>query len=224
MRLNHRRAAVLLLIPTLGACLVRSPAIAQDTVKAAAVVRPTWKRLRLLTTAQDSTRALAQYAASIPAGEFDTTPERGDLRRLMVGSCPDACRFGPLAKIQPRVRAAQVTRAHRDSGDVIARIISEGPYLHIRGADTSYKFNIHGADTVYWWVGIGKRGDSLVSIFTSTRPGVRPLVSNLVMTHHAPGYWRGIALARWLWSDQDDLAWGTCDGEVCCKSNGFELE
>ena len=63
-----------------------------------------------------------------------------------------------------------------------------------------------------------------IGTFTSTRPGVRPLVSNLVMTHHAPGYWRGIALARWLWSDQDDLAWGTCDGEVCCKSNGFELE
>ncbi len=147
-----------------------------------------------------------------PASEFDTTVERSDFRRLMVGDCPDHCRPGPLASIQPRINAASWSAAHRDSGEVIARIISEGRYP---------KFNIQGRDTVYW--AVVKRGDSLVSVFHSTARGSTDLISNVEVIHHGEGFFRGIAAARWVWSDRDDMAWGTCDGGACCRSAGIAL-
>jgi len=153
------------------------------------------------------------FPAIPPASEFDTATERSDYRRLMIGDCPDRCRAGPLSRIQPRIRAASWSAAHRDSGEVIARIISEGPYP---------KFNIHGRDTVYW--AVLRRGDSLVSVFRSTARGSTDLVSNVEVIHHGEGFFRGIASARWLWSDVDDLSWGTCDGGACCRSAGRTLE
>ena len=153
-----------------------------------------------------------------PASEFDTTAERSDVRRLIVGNCPDRCRPGPLASIQPRISAASWSAEHRDSagGEVIARIISEGGYR---------KFNIHdrrgGRDTVYW--AVVRRGATLVSVFRSTTPGARDVVANVEVIHHGPGFFRGLSAARWLWSDTDDLAWGTCDGGACCKSDGIAL-
>jgi len=147
-----------------------------------------------------------------PASEFDTTAERSDVRRLMVGDCPDHCQPGPLAWIHPRIYAASWSAAHRDSGEVIARIISQGRYP---------KFNIQGRDTVYW--AVVKRGDSLVSVFRSTARGSTDLISNVEVIHHVEGFFRGIASARWLWSDRDDMAWGTCDGGACCRSAGIAL-
>jgi len=151
------------------------------------------------------------YFPPIPAdNEFDTTPERSDMRRLIIGTCPDRCRPGPLAWIHPRIRAASWSAEHRDSGEVIARIISEGPYP---------KFNIHGGDTVYW--AVVKRGGTLVSVFRSTARGSTDVISRVEVIPHGQGFFRGIAYARWLWSDKDDLAWGTCDGGACCKSDGI---
>lgn len=151
-----------------------------------------------------------------PAKEFDTTSEWSDVRRLMIGNCP-ACRPGPLAWIQPRISAASWSAQHRDSGQVIARIISDGGYP---------KFNIHdrpgGRDTVFW--AVVKRGDSLVAIFRSTTPGARDVIARVEVIPHRRGFFRGISLARWVWSDRDDLAWGTCDGGACCKSDGIALE
>jgi hypothetical protein len=152
------------------------------------------------------------FPAIPPASEFDTAAERSDVRRLMLGDCPDHCRPGPLASIHPRIRAATWSAAHRDSGEVIARIISEGRYP---------KFNIQGRDTVYW--AVVKRGDSLVSVFRSTAPGSTDLVSDLKVIHHGEGFFRGIAVARFVWSDTDDMTWGTCDGGACCKSAGRAL-
>ena len=157
-------------------------------------------------------RGEVSFPAIPPASEFDTAAERSDFRRLMIGDCPDHCSPGPLAWIHPRIRAASWSAAHRDSGEVIARIISEGPYP---------KFNIHGRDTVYW--AVVKRGDSLVSVFRSTARGATDLVSNVEVIHHGEGFFRGIAVARFLWSDRDDLTWGTCDGGACCRSAGKAL-
>lgn len=173
--------------------------------------RPTYIRLRSLTSAADSAALILRYARMIAESAFVKDSGAGDTQRLMLGTCPDSCRYGPLATIQPRLRSARWTRAHRDSGEVIARIISDGPYP---------KFNIQGRDTVYWWV--GRRGDRPVSIFTSTRPGVRPFVSDLEVTYHVVGYWTQ-AIARWLWRERDEAAWATCDGGACCKSSGLAL-
>ena len=145
-----------------------------------------------------------------PDSEFDMAVERSDERRLMVGNCPERCRPGPLASIHPRIRAASWSAEHRDSGEVIARITSEGSYP---------KFNIHGHDTVYW--AVMKRDGKLVSVFRSTAPGATDLIANVYVIPHGQGFFRGIAFARWLWSDTDDLAWGTCDGGACCRSDGI---
>jgi hypothetical protein len=149
-----------------------------------------------------------------PPSEFDTTYEHSDLRRLMIGNCPGRCRPGPLASIHPRTSAATWGEAHRDSGEVIARMISDSAYP---------KFNLQyrgpgRADTVFW--AVIRRGDAVVSIFRSTTPRTPDLIARTEVIHHGPGFFRGVALARWVWSDTDDLAWGTCDGGACCKSPG----
>lgn len=152
---------------------------------------------------------------SIPADTmFDTLPGVSDDQRLMVGTCPGRCRYGPRAKIQPHRAAAYLTPADRDSGVVIARIINLDSLAYA-------KFNLHPRDTVYWWV--GKRNGQPLSVFISSAPGVRPWVSNLEIDYHRTSpYYQPIA--RWFWDDNDELAWGTCDGASCCKSNGMELQ
>jgi hypothetical protein len=149
-----------------------------------------------------------------PPNEFDTTTEWSDHRRLTVGDCPDHCRPGPMAWIHPRGAAATWSEAHRDSGEVIARIIGDGAYK---------KFNLqdrgHGqADTVYW--AVVRRGKETVSIFRSTKPGTPDLVTTTEVIHHTQGFFRGQSLARFIWSDKDDMVWGTCDGGACCRSPG----
>lgn len=152
------------------------------------------------------------YFPPIPAAsEFDTTPERSDKRRLILGTCPGNCRPGPMASIHPRLRAASWSSEQRDRGEVIARIISDSAYP---------KFNIHGRDTVYW--AVVKRGGSLVSIFRSTAAGSKDLVTRTEVISHPEGFFGGVAYARFLWSDRDDMVWGTCDGGACCKSDGFQ--
>jgi hypothetical protein len=145
--------------------------------------------------------------------EYDTLPGVGDEQRLMVGTCPGRCAHGPRAKIQPHRAAAYLTQADRDSGVVIARIINL--------SDTAYeKFNLHARDTVYWRVvTLGGRD---VSLFVSSAPGVRALRSDLRIDEYHPTTYRQ-ALARWIWDDNDEIAWGTCDGGHCCRSSGTPL-
>jgi hypothetical protein len=123
--------------------------------------------------------------------------------------------------IQPRSGITDSTSTTLASGEVIARIINQsdtGYIYRVAGRDTSYKFNLHARDTVYWWV--GRRDTSLVSVFFSTRPGVRPMQSDLSIEDHGRYYWKQ-SLARWIWDERDEAAWGTCDGGVCCKSRGI---
>jgi hypothetical protein len=145
---------------------------------------------------------------------FDTLPGVGDEQRLMVGTCPGNCSYGPRAKIQPHRAASYLTDADRETGAVIARIINLDTLAYA-------KFNLHGRDTVYWWV--GKRRGDLVSVFISSAPGARPWVSNLEIDYHRTMPYLQ-PLARWIWDDRDEAAWGTCDGGRCCKSAGTALQ
>ena len=179
-------------------------ACAQDTT------RLTNARLRSAKSAEDSAAVIRRYARS-KADSFVVEPGAGDQQRLALGTCPRDCRYGPLATIQPRMRVTDSGATTLDSGEVIARIISDGRYP---------KFNIQGGDTVYWWV--GRRDSRLVSVFVTSRSGVRPLISNLQIDRHPRGYWKQ-PLARWIWNEKDEEAWGTCDGGICCRSNGLEF-
>lgn len=182
--------------------------------------RPTDRQLRGK-TAGDSAALILRYARS---ARFDTAEGAGDRQRLLVGNCTGAdsmCHLGPLVRIEPRLWYDGWDRSGPDSGEVIARIISNGPYRSGHGSDTTYKFNLLGADTVYWWVG-PPEGRRPVSVFVSSRPGVRPFVSDLTMDPHEPGHWRQ-PLSRWIWVESDEQAWGTCDGRRCCRSSGLAL-
>ena len=169
----------------------------------------------------DSVRRIIGYTRSIRDTGFVVDTGAGDEQRLR--DCRSGtCKYGPLAVIQPRYRITDSGSTTLDSGEVIARIInrSDTGYIYrVDDKDTSYKFNLHARDTVYWWV--GKRGKSLVSVFFSTRPGARPLVSDLTPHYHPRGYWKQ-ALARWIWDERDEQGWGTCDGGVCCQSSGIQ--
>ncbi len=182
---------------------------------------PTYTRLARAGSPMDTTNAIVDYGRSIRS-LFDTAGGAVDQQRLTIGDCDTTgpCSVGPLATIQPRLRRPNWDKPPRDSGEVIARIISNAPYVRIRGSDTTYKFNIHGRDTVFWWV--GPREGRLVSVFASTQPGVAPLVSRLELGPHDRTYWKQ-GLARWVWTTHDEWAWGTCDGGRCCLSDGLEL-
>jgi len=185
---------------------------------------------RLGNPGQDTALMILQYGRSLREG-FNTEEGAGDAQRLLVGECsPESatCTSGPFSIVQPRARRGKwEVRNPRDSGEIVARIISDRPYTFLRavGADTLYKFNIHGRDTVYWWIGPRRSGDTaLVSIFVSTRSR-HPLRSNLSYARptHEPGYWQ-LALARWIWTYKDEAIWVTCDGGRCCRSDGTELQ
>jgi hypothetical protein len=194
--------------------LVAVPACAQQPRERvrAAVVR--------LTAAKDAGDSVSLVLArnrpiSIPADTmFDTLPGVGDDQRLMRGTCPGNCSYGPRAKIQPHRAASYLTEADRDSGVVIARIINLDTLAYA-------KFNLHPRDTVYWWV--GRRRGELVSVFISSARGARPWVSDLAIDEHQNAPYRQ-PLARWLWDDRDELTWGTCDGGRCCRSTGLPLQ
>jgi len=208
MRATVTRAAM-----TVALCSFAVPACAQVPTSTPARVRAAVVGLSSAKDRVDSvTRVLARLRPPSVREDtmFDTLPGVGDEQRLMVGSWPRAT-YGPLAKIQPHRAASYLTDADRDSGAVIARIIN---------LDTvSYaKFNMHPRDTVYWWV--GRRHGEMVSIFFSSYPGARPWVSNLEIDYHpSRPYYQPIA--RWIWNDRDELAWGTCDGGRCCRSAGI---
>lgn len=204
------RAAIILA----GVSLLAVPACAQQPPRR---VRPAVVGLASAKSGADSVNLVLtrNRPISIPADTmFDTLPGVGDDQRLMVGTCPANCRHGPQAKIQPHRAASYLTEAQRDTGAVIARIINLDtlPYA---------KFNLHGRDTVYWWV--GRRHGELVSVFLSSYPGARPWVSNLTIDYHADRPYRQ-PIARWLWNDRDEEAWGTCDGGRCCRSTGTERQ
>jgi len=185
------------------------------------MARPTSSRLLGYNPAEIA-GSIQAYARSLGDSGFVTELGAGDQQRLLT-CWTGRCGYGPLAVIQPRAHVTDSGSTARDSGDIIARIINQtdtGYLYRTATKDTGYKFNLHARDTVYWWA--GRRGDSLVSYFVSTRRGVLPMRSDLVIDHHPPGYWKQ-PLARWLWRETDEESWATCDGGACCKSRGIPV-
>ncbi|MGE5803703.1 MAG: hypothetical protein ACM358_15760 [Gemmatimonadota bacterium] len=202
-----------------GWILVGATAVACQGVGPAA--RPTNERLRGYSQA-DSVNAITAYVRSLGDTGFVTVAGAGDEQRLR--SCVSKpCTYGPLAAIQPRARITDSGSVTLRAGEVIARIINYsdiGYVYRVSGRDTSYKFNLHARDTVYWWV--GRRDTTLVSVFFSSRRGARPMVSDLATEPHER-YWKQ-SLARWIWDEADEKGWGTCDGGVCCQSSGIAAD
>jgi len=185
------------------------------------LARPTNSSVRGLDPAQlaRNIRAYGRFTRD----SFAAYEGQVDEQRLRVCR-PAPCHYGPLAVIQPRLGLTDSTSMTRDSGGVIARIINStdtGYVSYMKGRDTIFKFNLHARDTVYWWA--GRINGEPASLFISSKPGVRPMRSNLEVVPHERGTWKQ-PLARWLWDDKDEEAWATCDGSACCKSKGIPAQ
>jgi len=101
----------------------------------------------------DSVRSISGYGRSLGDAGFVAAVGAVDEQRLRV-CWSGRCGYGPLAVIQPRSGITDSTSTTLASGEVIARIInrSDSGYIYrVAGGDTSYKFNMHARDTVYWW-------------------------------------------------------------------------
>ncbi len=126
----------------------------------------------------------------------------------MVGSCPGACRHGPLADIQPAKGAHSATEAELAAGRFVGRMINHD--------DEEYpKLKLGGRDTTYVWV--DKSGGSWRAVYVPISPNRDPVEKSMRLeTHVTQESWTQSA-ARWVWSDLDEEAWFTCTMSGCCK-------
>ena len=152
-----------------------------------------------------------EYARRIPYMEIS-----GDSQRLMLGTCPDDCRYGPRAHIDPASRSYELNDASLTSGRMLARVINVDtiPYP---------KLNLGPQDTVYWWVdGVGGR---LRSVLVSSRPEP-PLVGTGFRREAHPEQRKGFrwrqAQARFGWRDTDEMLWVACDWAECCRTDELQ--
>jgi hypothetical protein len=149
-----------------------------------------------------------QYARQLPY-----VPISGDSQRLMLGTCPANCRYGPLAHIDPVRGAYAHDSAEQRAGRLLARVINVDtiPYP---------KLNLGPRDTVYWWVD-GARGRQR-SLLISTRRDVPPLELGFRREPHPEltkdFHWRQ-AVARFLWRDRDEQLWVACSYAECCRTD-----
>jgi hypothetical protein len=154
--------------------------------------------------------------------KFDTLPEAGDQQRLLVvdqgGSpCPGnskrMCRHGPLARIEPLQTAHNLTLAQLREGRIIAR-------LSIANGQEGYpKLNLAPGHKTYWWVQRDPSGSGGKSVYVSDSLAAGTLWISKPRELEARNVPVGTfkqALARWLWSEDDETAKGTC-GSASCK-------
>ena len=157
---------------------------------------------------QASRATVLEYARRVPYMEIS-----GDSQRLMLGTCPADCRYGPRAHIDPAARSYEAGDDALTKGHMLARLIN---------ADTvDYpKLNLGPQDTVYWWVD-GTAG-RLRSVLVSSRPDVPPLVLGFAREAHPEqksGFrWRQ-AQARFVWRDTDEMLWVACSWAECCRTD-----
>jgi hypothetical protein len=155
----------------------------------------------------------AQFRAYIGDLRFATDTEAGDRQALLVGHYPDSASYGPLATILPERNAHLGSVEQLRFGKIIARITNES-------ADSYPKLGLLPHAVTYWWVEYNERAESGRSVFVTVDSGgniIGRTVSGLtIMRYHRGGFRVNQPLARFVWTNDDELAWGSCNG-VCCK-------
>jgi hypothetical protein len=156
---------------------------------------------------------------------FDPSIEVSDSQPLtVIGSAPGApcpgdekkihtCRYGPVAKIEPVKGAQNYSEDNLRQGRIIAR-------LFIPSSETEgyAKFGLKPGQTTYWWVQTDASGTGGTSVFvTTTREGKveRLPPRRLVRYIYERGEELCRAIARWLWTLDDETTQGSCGGGSC---------
>ena len=193
------QSRLLWILGTLGSLLGASAVAAQQPV-----------RPRLINIDSVSSEQFRVYVSDL---RFATDTEAGDRQALLVGHYPDSASYGPLATILPEKSANLGSVEQLRFGKIIARITNES-------ADSYPKLGLLPHAVTYWWVEYYERADSGRSVFVtvdSTGDIIRRTVSGLkIMRYHPGGFRVNQPLARFVWTNDDELAWGSCNG-VCCK-------
>ena len=205
---------------------VKGLMIAALAVASAACYRPGTVQGRLLAPcpANAAPSDTAQLHACIAKLTFDTLPAAGDEQRLLVrndgpgAACHDdssdsTCRHGPLAKIEPVVKAHKRNNAQLAEGRIIARM-----YLRDGETEAYPKLGLSPSDTTYWWV---QRTSATTAVSRLVRvAGDSAVVSEqqeIEIESHLPGSFKQ-ALARFIWSEADEQTQGPC-GSGCCRGS-----
>ncbi len=167
----------------------------------------------------------AQLDACLHDVKFDPAPEVSDSQPLtVIGTPPGApcpgdekkihtCRYGPIAKIEPAIGAQNYSEDDLRQGRIIAR-------LSIPGSETEgyAKFGLKPGLVTYWWVQTDSSGTSGKSVFvTQTKDGKveRQRPRDLLRYVYKKGEELARAIARWVWSLDDETTQGSCGGGSC---------
>lgn len=147
----------------------------------------------------------------------------GDSTRLFAGRFPDSIRLGPRAQIEPvRGSASMDEQTLLQEGRIIARIRTYADASGQGNATGAYaKYGIDRAGTYYLYVDAGGPQGAPRAILMPRDTTIAPVLLRLeLLSHPNP---TGFAFARFIWSDSDDVAWGSCGGR-CCRSTGVALQ
>jgi hypothetical protein len=162
-----------------------------------------------------------QLRACLDSLRFDTLGAVGDEQRLLVhdtlpgpvchGDSTHSCRYGPLARIEPEIKAHQRDTLELNEGRIIARL-----FLRQGESEPYPKLGLVQTDTTYWWV---RRTSGTTGVAKYIRISGDTVVASpeqpITIELHPPGTFHQ-ALARFIWSDTDEKTWGSC-GLGCCR-------
>src|SRR5262245_11192987 len=154
-----------------------------------------------------------QFREYLRTLSFSPDSESGDRQALLVGHYPDSALFGPVANILPEERSHLISPAEFSRGRVIARIANES-------ADSYPKLGLMPHDVTYWWVEYNERSDTGRSVFVAVDADTNILsrtIRGLEVFRYHKRFRVMQPLARFVWTEGDDLIWGSCGG-ACCRS------
>jgi hypothetical protein len=165
----------------------------------------------------------AQLHACVDGLRFDSVEAAGDEQRLLVrdtslaagpachGDPTHSCRYGPLAKIEPVIKAHRRSTSQLNEGRIIARL-----YLQPGETDSYTKLNLEPNDTTYWWI---QRTSATTAISKYVRVNGDSAVASpeqMISIEGHPAGTYGQALTRFIWDDADEKTQGPC-GLGCCR-------
>lgn len=142
------------------------------------------------------------------------------------------CRYGPVARIEPAIGAQRYTEADLRQGRIIAKIS-----VTASEKEGYRKYGLMPGQDTYWWVQTDSSGTKGTSVFLTQGPDGRlqPVRRPLQRERYDESYYRrylmleyrskdpeteGLkwwrAIARWIWTLDDEIANAKC-GSGSCK-------
>lgn len=156
--------------------------------------------------------ALARHVAGL---EFDTSHAVTDEQRLMVLE-KGGMRHGVLARIEPEVGAAMLTRENVKDGRVIARVVVRSPDKITRSTTYATLGIVDSVSHLYVMQFPAVGGTpARWTAFMLGSSGSKVELELDVQDH--PRRYPYLSIARWIWSHNDEHLWGTC-GPDCCQA------